>query len=587
MLTALVVTGIAQASSEREIAPVDIATPNVSTTHGETSVTTTLPESFTYRVGVLSGVTTDNFWAFYGAEPSVWNSYVLGPTKPALYTADPDGAGLIPELARSQVDPEQDEQGWFVTIEIDSDHEWSDGHPVTPKDLVFTFDTVRSLSLGGSWSNVFPETVTSVEIVGEDLVEIRFSDRPQLSAWPHGVGTAPWMPEHVWSEVAVETAEDLYAQAGSHDVSGGPLAITERSEDLILSVRNPGYPGGDTPDSVEYHVFPDEDAAVAALIAGKIDYVLSPKGLSAEQVRNIEDSPGIEVVTNPGNAIRYLGFNLERVPMSDQAFRAALATLLDREELAGAVTPTVNPAYSILPAANQMWFDSEAADALRADGDDSLGTRLQVVVEMLESAGYAWESAPTVTSEGELSHGHGLTREGEEVAPVTILTPGDSYDPARPEYGAAVANALAVLGFEVQAVETDFDTVVERAFTPDDHGGLQYDMYLLGWTLGDPGLPGFYEALFSADGAMNNTGYSSEDFEDAHRAYQEAFTLDEARQALWEMETVLAADVPYLPLYTSPVVEAYRSDSVSFDVEASLGGLQARLGSIGVVQPAD
>jgi len=44
-------------------------------------VATATPEPFEYRVGLLSGLTTDNFWAYIGDQPTVWNAYVLGNTK--------------------------------------------------------------------------------------------------------------------------------------------------------------------------------------------------------------------------------------------------------------------------------------------------------------------------------------------------------------------------------------------------------------------------------------------------------------------------------------------------------------------------
>jgi hypothetical protein len=44
-------------------------------------------------------------------------------------------------------------------------------------------------------------------------------------------------------------------------------------------------------------------------------------------------------------------------------------------------------------------------------------------------------------------------------------------------------------------------------------------------------------------------------------------------------------DLPYLLLYRDQITEAYRSDRVSFDLDQSLGGLQARLGGIRDVQP--
>ena len=61
-------------------------------------------------------------------------------------------------------------------------------------------------------------------------------------------------------------------------------------------------------------------------------------------------------------------------------------------------------------------------------------------------------------------------------------------------------------------VETDFDTVVDLAFTAGDDGNLHHDMYLLGWTLGSPLLPNYHRPLFSEDGPENNTGYAGPDF---------------------------------------------------------------------------
>jgi ABC-type oligopeptide transport system substrate-binding subunit len=111
-------------------------------------------------------------------------------------------------------------------------------------------------------------------------------------------------------------------------------------------------------------------------------------------------------------------------------------------------------------------------------------------------------------------------------------------------------------------------------------------MYLLGWTLGNPALPGYYRTLFAADGAMNNTGYRSAAFAKALQTYEEAHTLDDARDALWAMERRLALDLPYLPLYSSDIAEVYRSDRIEFDMGPSLGGLQARQGGIWDVAPA-
>jgi ABC-type transport system substrate-binding protein len=105
--------------------------------------------------------------------------------------------------------------------------------------------------------------------------------------------------------------------------------------------------------------------------------------------------------------------------------------------------------------------------------------------------------------------------------------------------------------------------------------------------LGNPALPGYYRPFFAANGVMNNTGYSSEAFERALADYERAFTTESAKKALWQMEQTLAADLPYLLLYTPQITEIFRSDRVSFDLEDGLGGLQARLGGIGEVEEVD
>jgi peptide/nickel transport system substrate-binding protein len=590
VLAGVVVAGVSQIGSgepvETKIDAAEATTTMARSSSTAVDVTTTIPKPFVYRVGVLSGVSTDNFWAFYGREPSVWNSYVLGPTKPALYTANASLGSLRPELAAADAKPEQIDDGWGVVVELNQDLTWSDGVPITAHDLVFTFDAVRSLDLGGSWGDSFPKVVQSIEAEGDYRVRIEFSKRPQLSVWPHGVGLAPIMAEHVWNDVVSATdRKALYGAPGDDDVSGGPLTIDSITEDLIVSSPNPGYPNGDAPDTVEYHVYAGEAEALEALKAGEIDSILGPGGLTAEQSKTVGNTASIELVTNPGNAIRYLGFNLDRHPMSDRAFRTALALLVDREGLADSIPGAGTAAWSLLPEANSQWFDDGVAEGIRKKYRGSLTSRLEAAIEGLEEAGYAWAEAPSIT-DGKLVAGSGLTIDGQEPQPLTILTPGDAYDPARPRYVESIAGTLAVLGFDARPVETDFDTVIDLAFTPGEDGDLHYDMYLLGWTLGNPALPMHYGALFGSEGAMNNTGYRSEAFDEALATYQGAFDKENAKRALWTMERVLATDLPYLPLYTSEITEAYRSDRIRFDVTHALGGLQARLGGIWDVEQA-
>ena len=586
VLIGIVIAAIVQMRPDDQT-PAEIAAP-VGTT-GTVEVATSLAEaetSFEYRVGLLSGVSTSNYWEYVGEQPTAWNAYVLGPTKPALYSIDPASNALTPEVAgAAPVLPTWDEDGWRVRVDLGNSLSWSDGRPVTAADVVYTFETVRRLGLGGDWADSYPEEIE--EIVAESPTELRieFSRRPGLGVWPHGVGLAPIMPAHVWAGQTdgIDTAADLYALDPDADVSGGPLQIVSITDSRIETVANPGYPDQGIPDVV-FSVFADEAAAIAAMKMGAIDTVLDPNGLSDEGVSALSGTPGVAIERSPANSVRYLGFNLTRDPMSKPQFRQSLALLLDRGWATETVVPDATAAYTTLSSANVSWFDEAEAATIADPYAQALETRVSAAISGLEGVGYAWETAPAVV-DGTLVPGLGLTIDGQLPAPLTILTPGDEYDPARPDYTTRIEKTLEALGFDVRPVITDFDTVVDLAFTVDQSGARQYDMYVLGWTLGNPALPEYHRWLFAGDGAANSTGYANADFEASLDRFERASAPDEARDALWGMEQAVARDLPYLVLYHPNLIEAYRADRVRFAEHEVLGGIQGRLGGLDDLTP--
>ncbi len=549
-----------------------LASPDTTATSSTTAQTIPV-EPFVYRVGLLAGLTTDNYWAFYGRDPTVWNAYILGPTKPSLYAVNMVDSSLSPELAERHVVPVEIDGEWTVTVPLRQDMFWSDGHPITSVDIVFTFDTVRRLELGGSWSESFPANVHSIEPNGSHSVIIVFSERPTLVTWPHALGTAPIMPSHVWSETiaSILEAESLYDIPGSGDVGGGPLAIETAGDGLVVSVANHGYGRSSAPDRVEYIVFPSEDEAIRALEEGRLDTFLTPRGLNPSHLVELDDT--LRVVTAPAHGVRYLGFNLERTPMSESAFREALALLLDRQT------------NTFIDASTPFWYDNEAADELGARYANDRGTRLDLALSGLRTAGFTWGQEPRL-DEGVLVRGSGLLHHGMPVPALTILTTGDAWDPERPAQARSILETLEDLGFDARLVETDFDTVVDLAFTRGDDGLYNYDMYILGWSLGDPTLPGFYRTFFGADSPINNTGYLSSDFDAQLGRFESATDEETAKLAVWEMEAILARDLPYLLLYRSTITEVYRQDRISYLIDTAIGGIQGRLGALGDVQRA-
>lgn len=587
ILLAIVVAGLIQFANAEKPAPPQIAVSTTSDPTGDPTETgsTASPAPFTYKVGVLQGVSTSNFWKYNGTATSVWDAYVLAPTKASLYQLDQSSLQIEPEMAAQVVAPMWDEAGWKVLVHLRDGLAWSDGEPMDAGDWAFTFSVARRLNLGGNWATSFPSVVTAVNAVDSKTLLIQFSEKPGLEVWPYTVGTAPVMAEHFWAESVrdVESAAELYDIEVERGVAGGPLELVDVSPELVLSRRNPSY-GGTAPDFVEYHVYETEEELVSALARGDIHTLLTPKGITAENASSLSGSPGVRTLTTPTFGVRYLGFNLDREPMSSIQFRNAVAYLIDRKAMVDEFAPTAEAASSVMSPSNAMWYDAERSNEIAERFGGTLKERLSSAIDGLKEIGYTWTVEPKVEN-GKISAGTGLLVNGVTPAPLTILTPGDQYDPARPRYAEELAAGIELLGYSVIPLETDFSTVVDLAFTPDEKGRRQFDMVLLGWSLGNPGLPSFYGEIFGANGVANNTGYSRRKMERLIERFRQSTTIEEAREIVWEMEDLIATDLPYLPLYSSNIIEAYREDLVAIDVSGILGGIQASLGAFAQVTP--
>ncbi len=54
--------------------------------------------------------------------------------------------------------------------------------------------------------------------------------------------------------------------------------------------------------------------------------------------------------------------------------------------------------------------------------------------------------------------------------------------------------------------------------------------------------------------------------------------LNAARDQVFKMQEFLADDLPYVVLFTTPLLETYRNDRLAFPYTETLGGLQSTNG---------
>ena len=185
--------------------------------------------------------------------------------------------------------------------------------------------------------------------------------------------------------------------------------------------------------------------------------------------------------------------------MSSKAFRDAVALMVDKEFVAHDVLGgSAYPVYVSIPEGNARWFSAAAAREIAAPYvGRATDERLRGAVELLAAAGFSWEAAPHIDVTGAVVAGSPIRFEGELVRPLELLAPGPTYDPLRETYAVWIETWLEQLGFSVEIEATDFNNLISSIYLANEAGELDFDLYLLGWSLGDPSLPTHYEDFWS------------------------------------------------------------------------------------------
>jgi peptide/nickel transport system substrate-binding protein len=101
------------------------------------------------------------------------------------------------------------------------------------------------------------------------------------------------------------------------------------------------------------------------------------------------------------------------------------------------------------------------------------------------------------------------------------------------------------------------------------YGTGDYDMFILGWGF-DGSFPDHACDLFVAG---NPYYYLNIDLDELCSRFNVETDLEEARQQMYQIQEILATDLPYIYLFTTPVYDAYRN--IEYPYTDVLGGIGA------------
>lgn len=231
---------------------------------------------------------------------------------------------------------EIDDERTQMTFNLHPDAKWSDGEPVTPEDVIFTFDLLTEK--GRPPYNRRMAKIESIEKTGDRAVTIRFNEESDRE-FPLIVAMMPVLPAHATD---VENFEGATLDV---PVTSGPYAVSEVDPGRSITFeRREDYWGADLPvkagfdnyDSITIEYFQNPTALFEAFKKGIVDVYTEGNPRSWESEYDFARASAGEVekqVFEGGKPSNMLGFfmNTRRAPFDDAKVREAMAMLFDFE----------------------------------------------------------------------------------------------------------------------------------------------------------------------------------------------------------------------------------------------------------------
>jgi peptide/nickel transport system substrate-binding protein len=500
-------------------------------------------EPVVLTIGITQDIDSAN--PFTGIVAEAYEVYQL--QYPTLLDYSAEDFSIVPGLAESW-EESADKTTW--TYKIRAGLAWSDGQPLTAKDVEYTFNRILNGEYEQTNFGSYTANITKV-VATDDTTVVMTVDKPSPIMEKLAVYI---LPQHIWQDID-ETEVQSYKNEGTEaepTVGAGPFVMVERQVGQFIRFKaNENYwRGKPKVDEVVFRIYGNPDALGQALIKGEIDFADS---MEANVWQSLQGKPGITTVGATYSGFNELAFNVgaaldDGTPIGDGSpllkdvkLRQAIGWAIDRQALVDKVlggngsagSTIIPPIYSLLHTepTNPVTYDPEKAK------------------QLLDAAGY---------TEG--PDGIRQTADGTKLS-FRLFARSDSDN--------SVKSVEFIQGYlKAVGIETEVKAVSSDALT-EIIGQGNFDMFEWGWVV-EPD-PNYQLSTFTCanrsykDGGevlanLSDSFYCDEEYDALFE--QQSLETDSAKRAeiVKQMQNKLFDDAPYIVTYYYDNLEAYRSD---------------------------
>ena len=432
--------------------------------------------------------------------------------------------------------PSEDSMTWTCTLR--DGLRWSDGTPLTSRDVAFTYRFAIDNKIP-QYRPYFPFDPTFETPDERTLIwrSTRPTFAPDMPPWVYIV------PEHVWAPYDGKDRRTILNVRNVPSVASGPFVLTEWTKGSSWTMeRNVNFWGPEpVVDRLEFRVYSNEEAMAQALLGGEIDVA---DGFDATLIDRLQADPNVTVHEAVSDWWLNLAFNFggqgpdaDPLPaLKDHDVRKAIAMAIDKQAIADKVyLGTADPGDTIIRQASAYWhLDIPAEEEIPYDP--------QGAAALLDQAGYRD------------TDGDGVREDPETGQPLRLRMPASTDTPGAVDAGRLIAGFLSDVGIEVRLLPSS------DAKMGDYWGAGNFDAYIWYWS-GDPD-PDYQLSVFTSDqcGGWSDGCWKDPYYDRLYERQREVTSREERLQIVQEAQRYVYEQLPNIVLAYPSWLQAYRND---------------------------
>ena len=391
---------------------------------------------------------------------------------------------------------------------------WSDNHPITCKDVLFTWKAVTHPDTRTPYGSDY-QLVSSAQCINDYQFIAKYKEpyAPALETW----ASLHILPEHLLKNEDINNTYFSLNPVGSNYYS---LDSWVTGQQLKLKGNPNAVHGKPLIDNKVSRIIPDLSSQFMELIACNIDLMsINPIQYSRVFPNRPELNKKINLYKEMGNGYTYFGFNLKKRPFDDINVRKAISLAIDRQEIIDGVLLGLGEEITSPYKPGTYWENKNIK---------KLSFNPEKAKELLENSGYRLNN--------NIYEKDGIPLSFE------ILT---NQNKQREMTAVLIQRRLQDIGIDASIRVIEWASFVNRFIKTGE-----FQAVVLGWSLSlDPDQYSIWHSSQQGPGQFNFIGYSNKTVDNLLEKGRQELNKEKRKAIYNDFSSILYDDQPIIYLY--------------------------------------